>query len=264
MKKEELEKELKETKKELQKTKKALNFEKVKEALTWKNVGYAILMAAWVFTVCIVTQIALSYLMLWIIGRANFKTPLWTTIYAALVYVVSGIIIIFVPKLIKKKWKTSREELGLTGLPTYTDMGISVLGFVATIIISNIVTSFLQALHLINASQAQDVGYDNLANPSDRIIAFLALVVFAPIAEEIIFRGWLYGKTRKKYGVTLAIIVTSVCFGALHFQWNVGITVGIMSVIMCIERELTGTIYAGILTHMIKNGVAFWLLYVLM
>ena len=36
-----------------------------------------------------------------------------------------------------------------------------------------------------------------------------------------------------------------------------------LSVALCVLREITGTIYAGILTHMIKNGVAFYLLYVM-
>ena len=47
----------------------------------------------------------------------------------------------------------------------------------------------------------------------------------------------------------------------MHFQWNVGVNVFALSVVLCALREITGTIYAGILTHMIKNGVAFYLLY---
>ena len=119
-------------------------------------------------------------------------------------------------------------------------------------------------MNLIDASQTQNVGYSNLATGFDRAVAFIALVVITPFAEEVIFRGWLYRRLKNKSGVTAAIVLTALLFGALHGQWNVGITVGIMSVIMCIEQELTGTIYAGILTHMIKNGVAFWLLYIVM
>jgi membrane protease YdiL (CAAX protease family) len=128
-------------------------------------------------------------------------------------------------------------------------------------IISSVIVDGLLK-NVINTEQVQDVGFNNLINPSDRILAFIALVIIAPIAEEIIFRGWLYDKIKKYSGTTIAIVLVSVLFGALHGQWNVGITVGIMSAIMCIERELTGTIYAGILTHMIKNGFAFWLIYI--
>ena len=45
---------------------------------------------------------------------------------------------------------------------------------------------------------------------------------------------------------------------------NVGVTVFVMSVVMCLVREKwTQTIWSGIVIHMIKNGIAFFLLYVL-
>ena len=72
----------------------------------------------------------------------------------------------------------------------------------------------------------------------------------------------MYGKLRSRLSAIPAIIIVSALFGLMHGQWNVGVVVGIMSVFMCIARELTGTIYAGILIHMIKNGVAFYFLYV--
>ena len=98
----------------------------------------------------------------------------------------------------------------------------------------------------------------------ERGVAFIALVVIAPIAEEIVFRGWLYGKLRVNIPKWVAILITSLVFGAIHMQWNVGITVFAMSVVNCILREITGTIYAGTLVHMINNGVAFYLVYVAM
>ena len=96
----------------------------------------------------------------------------------------------------------------------------------------------------------------------EKIIAFLVLVVAAPIVEEIIFRGWLYGKLRARLNAVVSVLIVSVLFGIMHFQWNVGVNVFALSVVLCILREITGTIYAGILTHMIKNGIAFYLLYV--
>ena len=62
--------------------------------------------------------------------------------------------------------------------------------------------------------------------------------------------------------ILIANLLVSVLFGLVHMQWNVGINVFAMSVVMCALREITGTIYAGILLHMLKNGVAFYLLYV--
>ena len=115
-----------------------------------------------------------------------------------------------------------------------------------------------------NLQETQDVGFrmESLYSNADKMVAFAALVILAPIAEELIFRGYLYGKLRTRLSAIPAIILVSVLFGFMHGQWNVGIVVGVMSIFLCIARELTGTIYAGILMHMIRNGLAFYLLYI--
>ena len=90
----------------------------------------------------------------------------------------------------------------------------------------------------------------------------IALVFIAPIAEEILMRGWLYGKLRTKLKAPLAILLVSLVFALLHGQWNVGVTVFSLSLVLCTLREITGTIWSGIILHMLSNGIAFYLLYV--
>jgi membrane protease YdiL (CAAX protease family) len=63
--------------------------------------------------------------------------------------------------------------------------------------------------------------------------------------------------------VIASSLLVSLLFGVVHLQWNVGVNVFALSIVLCSLREITGTIYAGILLHMLKNGVAFWLLYVM-
>ena len=232
--------------------------------INWRNVAHDVLAVSWVAFAVIISQFIVCYPALWLFGKANYETPLFTSIISALIYIVTAFLVIFVPRFVDKKYKSTHESLGLTGLPTFTDIGMSILGFIATLVVSGVVLTVLQNLHLVDTTQAQNIGYSNLTNGFDRSVAFIALVVITPFFEEIIFRGWLYRRLKTKSGVAVAITLTAILFGALHGQWNVGITVGIMSAVMCVEQELTGTVYAGILTHMIKNGVAFWLIYIVM
>jgi membrane protease YdiL (CAAX protease family) len=238
--------------------KKSLNYQKI-----FKNSGMATLLLVWVGAACIASQYIISYPMLWILGHVKFTLPVWTTVRSALIYVLSLTLIIFVPKLIKKTWATSFEKLGLKKFLTFTDIGIGIISFIATIIISSIVLPILQSMNLIDASQAQVTGYENLYNPADRIVGFIALVIIAPIAEELIFRGWLYGKLRAKIPAFPAIVLVSLLFALVHGQWNVGVIVFAMSVINCLIRELTGTVYGGILVHIIRNSIAFYGLFIL-
>ena len=231
---------------------------------SFKKPAYTLALLAWTVFACFAASYIVSYPMLWILGKLKYSLPIWTTIRTALVYILTAVLIIYVPKKIKKEWGTNLKKLGLNQSLTFTDIGLGFISFIATIIAAGIISSFLQALNLIDVSQPQDTGFENLYNPMDRVIGFVALVIFAPIAEEIIFRGWLYGKLKKYCKTVIAIVLTSILFGFMHGQWNVGITVGIMSAIMCVERELTGSIYAGIITHMLKNGIAFWYLYIVL
>ena len=177
--------------------------------------------------------------------------------------VLALILIIWLPRFVIKKYKTSRDELGLHGLPTWTDVLMGPIGYIVSMIVSIAVVMILSAISpSIDWNQAQDVGYNNLYFASDKIVAFLVLVVLTPFVEELVFRGWTYGKLRSRLSAAPAIILVSLLFAIMHGQLNVGIIVFLMSVIMCIMRELTGTIYAGIVVHMLRNGVAFYLLYI--
>ena len=222
--------------------------------------GWAFLMALWVGVVLIGVQYALAYL----ISAMHLQVSeiVLQTIFSALVYVVALLVIIFVPwKLLKMK--TTREELGMRGLPTWTDILLAPIAFIVFLIASGFIMAVMQAIMpSIDWTQEQDVGFNNIISNLDFVLTFLSLVVIAPIAEEIIFRGWLYGKMRRKMSAVPAILIVSLLCGLVHGQWNVGVVVFTMSIAMCLIRELTGTIWGGILVHMIKNGLAFYALYV--
>ena len=218
----------------------------------------------WVFAASVVSQYVIGYLLLWTAGAAFLRTVVGTAIYQVISYALSLFIAIFIPWRISKKGRTSREELGLNGLPTWTDIGLAPLGFVVTIILAYVMTAIFSLIApFINLNEAQNIGYSIAMSAPERIISFLVVVVVAPTVEEIIFRGWLYGKLRAKLGMVLSIFLTSLIFGLVHLQWNVGINVFAVSIVLCGLRELTGTVYSGIIVHMIKNGVAFYLVYIL-
>lgn len=263
---------------------------KGKSRKVWQIILYIIAVSFWVFASLYISQLAIGYSMLFILGPDKFVQPAPTAIYTALSYIIAMILIMLLPTIVYRKWKSrnlktkgtektdkeaipilTREEIGLKGLPTWADIGLAVLGFIAYMFIGAGLLYLFSNFTWFNADEAQDVGFSIYISGIDRVIAFLALVVVAPIAEEIIFRGWFYDKVKRKvsegFSSTVSMIVSalviSLVFGLVHMQWNVGVDVFAMSIILCGLRELTGTIYAGIIVHMIKNGLAFFILYVI-
>lgn len=240
---------------------------KSKQSKGWElalNIIWVFMMLVWVAAVLVATQLLLRLVLIDLmhLDQASMSTNALQTLYSALVYVVSLVITIFVPWKLAKS-KTTRDELGLRGLPTWTDILLAPVGFIVFMIVAVILVAILQSIFPgINWNESQDVGFSNLISSSDFVLAFISLVVVAPVAEELIFRGWLYGKLRAKIPAIPAMLVVSILFGIVHGQWNVGVTVFVMSIAMCTLREITGTIWGGILIHILKNGIAFYFLYV--
>ena len=224
-----------------------------------KKIAFAVV---WVFASVIASQFVWGLIMSLILG-SHASDTVWVGVYSVLSYGSAVALTLFVLPKVSKKWSTSREELGLSGYPTWTDLGLSPVGYILSTLLAAGAEAFFNIFPWFNATEAQSTGFAPYLSGWERIIAFLVLVVLAPIMEEVIFRGWLYGKLRSRTNMVVAILITSVLFGAMHLQWNVGVNVFCLSVVLCGLREVTGTIYSGILVHVIKNGVAFYLLYVL-
>ncbi len=255
----------------------------------WKLFFTILGMLIWVSAAVIASQFIVGYLMVLLLGAETFSKPVPTAIYSALSYVIAMFLIIYIPSRTTVKVKIeneasnkdleteedkneiSRESLGLRGLPTWTDIGLAPIGLIVSLLLAAGLVALFNLFPWFNAEEAQSLNFSIYTSGLGRVIAFLTLIVVAPIAEEIIFRGWLYGKLREKTSgamaniasIIISSLLVSLLFGLVHLQWNVGITVFAMSLVMCSLREITGTIYAGILVHMLKNGIAFYLLYIL-
>lgn len=168
------------------------------------------------------------------------------------------------PLLAENLFNTTPEELGVNKWPTFIDLGLAPIGYIVYILFATVLTGLMSMLFAwFNADQAQDVGFAYFLTTSDRILAMLAIVFVAPIFEELIMRGWLYGKIRNKLGAIVSTIIVSLVFAVLHGQWNVGVSVFILSFVLCALREITGTIWSGMLLHILSNGIAFYIVYVM-
>ena len=250
----------------------------------WRTAWWVLALSGWTVLAVIGSQMLVGRLMVLILGGAvDLGRPIWTAVYEVLSYGLALWLTLYVPTRVSATWslklktakrsvrakaggqglRLSREELGLNGTPTWTDIGLAPIGFVAGTLLAMGITYVFGLMPWFDAGEAQNVGFSLYLSGWERGLAFLLLVVVAPVAEELIFRGWLYGKLRTRLAAPVAILVVSALFGLVHMQWNVGVNVFALSVVLCLMREVTGTVYAGILTHMIKNGVAFYLVFVL-
>ena len=253
----------------------------------WRIILKVLLLLLWAFASTVASQFIIGIIMSLILGAAALEQPIPLAIYYLLADTLAVCLVVFVPPRLAVEWKIgkknktaksgkkefslpSRTELGLKGLPTWTDIGLAPVGFILSLLLASVAVAIFSQFSWFNAEEAQEVGFSLYMGGLDRVFSFFALAIVAPVAEEVIFRGWLYGKMRQTFNnlpewgnVVLSTLLVSALFGLMHFQWNVGVNVFCLSVVLCGLREITGTIYAGVLTHMLRNGVAFYYLYVI-
>jgi len=86
----------------------------------------------------------------------------------------------------------------------------------------------------------------------------IALVVAAPLCEELAFRGFLFHTLEVKFGATAAIVVTTLGWTALHVQYGLA---GLMVVfgsglLLGIVRRYSGSLYLTMILHAMWNGAS--------
>jgi len=225
----------------------------------------AMVVPIWVLAGFILAQVIGGLVMLGLrsvgVSFAGVNESTLQAVFSAVIYVLSLVIVIGIPWWVKK-YRTTRQEIGLHTSMTWTDILLTPLAFVAYILLSYVLTSIASNFPFYDIEQVQNTGFTQLTQGYEFLLAFLTLVVIAPIAEEILFRGYLLGKLRKHVPVWLAILVTSLLFGLVHFAWNVGVDVFALSIVLCLLRISTGRLWPAMLLHMAKNGLAFYLLFI--
>lgn len=180
----------------------------------------------------------------------------------ALLGIATGVVLVLANVPVKKR-TVNAKTLGVARSLSWGDIGLGIAGYVIyfmafvalTIVISKLIPAY-------NAEQNQDIGFNALYG-IERTIGFIVLVIITPIAEELVMRGFLFGKLRQaKLPFWPAAVVVSAIFGLAHGQWNVGVDTFILSMVACYLRELTGTIWPGVIIHMLKNAVAYVMLFI--
>jgi membrane protease YdiL (CAAX protease family) len=86
-------------------------------------------------------------------------------------------------------------------------------------------------------------------------IYFVLVCVFAPVFEELIFRGYVYAGLRRIMSVRTAIISGAAIFAAVHLNAEAFLVVGLIGALLCYLYERTRSLIPGIIAHGVHNGL---------
>ncbi|MBV8748154.1 MAG: CPBP family intramembrane metalloprotease [Candidatus Eremiobacteraeota bacterium] len=86
-------------------------------------------------------------------------------------------------------------------------------------------------------------------------LAVLSMVVIGPLAEEIAFRGLLFGALAPNLGVLGSALVTAVLFGAAHGDWVLFPSLAALGFISALAYAATGNLWVSVILHALNNAL---------
>lgn len=82
----------------------------------------------------------------------------------------------------------------------------------------------------------------------------------APVAEELIFRGYIYAISKRYLGIAAGILVNSTLFAAIHLNQAALLPLFVLAVCFSLVYEATGSILVSMSMHSLFNLATFLLL----
>jgi uncharacterized protein len=87
-------------------------------------------------------------------------------------------------------------------------------------------------------------------------------IFFAPLFEELLFRGFLYPVIARRWGMGVSIVVTAIFFAFVHtmqlkYSWGPVLVIFIVGLALTTVRAVKKSVAATVLMHMAYNGTLF-------
>lgn len=127
-------------------------------------------------------------------------------------------------------------------------------------VISLGITSALGLNILVELMSIQSEKYSNVEAIQYSVPLWLGLILYgiiSPVTEEIVFRGLLYNRMKRFFGIVPCMIVTSLLFGGFHANLPQFLYGTSMGVLMALVYEWVKSFAAPLLFHMAANIVVF-------
>ena len=159
--------------------------------------------------------------------------------------------------LVATAWRGNGPRIDLGLRLRWSDAGWGATAGVAALALSAIAAAVTRVFVPDLTSSAADVASELLrSSPRGVVIAFgMAVLVGAPVVEELFFRGLLFDALRKRgLGAAWTVVVTAVAFAAFHFEPTRFLVLLPTGFVLGWVRWRTGSLGSSMLAHGLVNA----------
>ena len=192
-------------------------------------------------------------------AREDAGVALLFTVATLLVEVWAGVIVL----MLARRRGISLRDLGFRA-PANQDhwlyVPLAVLGAYASIIAYGLTVMLIERVtgaDLAGFRQGNPIPDDLPRTPIIWAVLGLAVVVAAPLGEELFFRALVYRGIAGRFGAVAGIVVSGLAFTAVHFNLSVVVPFALIGMIFAWVYRASGSLWVTISAHAIVNGVSF-------
>ncbi len=192
----------------------------------------------------------------------NRLLPVYNFVTTILFYgAMLGAVLLFAARAgLRRAWR----ELGLSR-PPYWAIPLMPPLAVALQLLTGVVSTLLSPLlGGMTNPQGCDISTGFGADPA---LGVIAIVVIAPVVEEITFRGFIYGGLRTRLGTSWAVVVSALVFAVAHSLsvggsiLLLGPSLFIAGAALALVYQRTRSLYPGMALHASFNLIAVILIF---
>ncbi len=174
---------------------------------------------------------------------------------AIIVFIVDLLALILVP-LFVLRGRGAARLLGLRA-PSMSALGWGMAALVAAWIVVVAYQVLVDALDIEVLKPVSAIHGEESFTMLAVVLTGIAVLLMAPLAEEIFHRGFLVGAIARRWGPAAAVVISAAIFSVLHFDVGSLIPFFIVGVAFALAYLKSRNLWASISAHFIFNLVAF-------
>ncbi len=130
------------------------------------------------------------------------------------------------------------------------------------IVISAIMAIVVLFLKVVDTGLLSLIPHARIPSGISGVQFFIIVCILSPLAEELLFRGFIYNFIRQ-WGRSLAVIISSLLFSTFHTSQFIFPVVPLLGgILFAVVYELEKHLFSPILIHAVGNYLLFFILFV--
>lgn len=159
------------------------------------------------------------------------------------------------------KYGGSWERLGIA-MPTLSTFGwgVAALGVALALGYAYGITIEIFDIDWLRSQCDDQLPQDVINNIGLMTLAGIIAIGFAPVCEEIFFRGFLFTGMLRAWGLVLGVLASGLVFSVAHIGENMHktiIPIFIIGAVFAAAYYRSGNIFTAIFAHLVFNSVSF-------